>query len=45
MQESDETSWMMPGKKDIVSIKADEKQISVQKRLILGNLKRSLPGV
>ena len=37
--ESDEMSRMMPGKKDVVSVKVDEKQISVQKKLILGNLK------
>ena len=29
----------MPGKKDCVSIKVDDRRISVQKRLLLGNLK------
>ena len=39
--ESDEMSRMMPGKKNVVSIKVDEKRISVNFR----KFKRSLPGV
>ena len=36
---SDEISRVIPGKKDCVSIKVDNRRISVQKRLLLGNLK------
>ena len=37
--ESDEISRVMPRKKDCVSIKVNDTRISVQKRLLLGNLK------
>jgi hypothetical protein len=37
--ESDEISHTMPGKKDFKSMKRDDTQTHVQKRLILGNLK------
>ena len=37
--ESDEISRVMPGKKDCVSIKVNDTRISIQKRLLLGNLK------
>ena len=40
--ELDEVSRIMPGKKDFVSIREGDHQVYVQKRLILGNLKRSL---
>ena len=34
-----EVSWIMPGKKDFVSIRKDNQRAHVQKRLMLGNLK------
>ena len=37
--ESDEISRVMPGKKDCMSIKVNDTRISIQKRLLLGNLK------
>ena len=37
--ESDETSRMMPGKKDFVSVKRTEGRVHVQKRLVLCNLR------
>lgn len=37
--ESDENSRLMPGKKDCISIVINEKRESVQKRLLLCNLK------
>ena len=37
--EYDEVSRMLPGKKDFVSVKQEGKQVHVQKRLILSNLK------
>ena len=37
--ESDEISRVMPRKKDRVSIKVNDTRISVQKRLLSGNLK------
>ena len=37
--ESDESSWLMPGMKDFVSVKLlDGKRVHIQKRLILSNL-------
>ena len=37
--ESDESSWLMPGMKDFVSVKQlDGKRVHIQKRLILSNL-------
>ena len=36
--ESDEISRIMPGKKDVVSVKKDGKRLYVQKRLVLCNL-------
>ena len=37
--DSDDISRTMPGKKDYVSVKVDEKRVHVQKRLVLGNLR------
>ena len=37
--ESDDISRVMPGKKDCISVKVDDRRILVQKRLLLGNLK------
>ena len=37
--ESDETSRIMPGKRDCVSVRPPEGRVNVQKRLILSNLK------
>jgi len=36
---SEDISRIMPGKKDYVSVKVDDKRFHVQKRLVLGNLK------
>jgi len=37
--ENDENSRLMPGKKDCISVRVEGKRVSVQKRLVLCNLK------
>ena len=39
--ESDEISWTMPGKKDVVSVRQGNQRVHFQKRLVLSNLKES----
>ena len=39
--EYDDTSRVMPGKKDFVSVRQGEKRVHIQKRLVLSNLKEA----
>ena len=42
----DDISWVMPGKKDFVSVRnAEGEKEHKQKRLVLCNFKRSLPSI
>ena len=40
--EFDDISRIMPGKKDFVSVRQGDQRVHVQKRLLLGNLKKCI---